>query len=252
MTGADSLVVASWALMATGLLTFAILWWVSAPYGRFMRDGWGPTLPSRRAWMLMESPSAIGFLAIYVLGRNRLEMVPLVFLAVWQSHYLHRAFVFPIRMKERGKRMPWVIAGMGFFFNCVNAYLNARWISDAGRYDTSWLSDPRFVAGVALFAAGYAINQHADAVLLALRPTDSAVYRIPFGGLYRWVSCPNYLGEILEWGGWALATWSWPGLAFAVFTFANLAPRALSTHRWYRETFPDYPPERKALIPFVL
>ena len=74
----------------------------------------------------------------------------------------------------------------------------------------------------------------------------------PFGGLYRWVSCPNYLGEILEWSGWALATWSWPGLAFAVFTFANLAPRALSTHRWYRETFADYPPERKALVPFVL
>jgi protein-S-isoprenylcysteine O-methyltransferase Ste14 len=252
MTGADSLVVGSWVLMATGLLTFGILWWVSAPYGRFMREGWGPTLPSRCGWLLMEAPSAIGFLAVYVLGRYRLETVPLVLLAIWQSHYFHRAFVFPLRLKERRKRMPWVIAGMGFFFNCVNTWLNARWISDAGQYGASWLSDPRFAAGVALFAAGYAINQHADAVLLALRPADNPIYRIPFGGLYRWVSCPNYLGEILEWSGWALATWSWPGLAFAVFTFANLAPRALSTHRWYRQTFADYPPERRAFVPFVL
>jgi 3-oxo-5-alpha-steroid 4-dehydrogenase 1 len=252
MTSADTLIVASRVLMATGLLTFGILWWVSAPYGRFMRDGWGPTLPSRWAWMLMESPSAVGFVAVYILGRHRLETVPLLLLAIWQSHYLYRAFVFPLRMKERGKRMPWAVAGMGFFFNCVNAWLNAGWISDAGRYDVAWLADPRFVAGVLLFAAGFVVNQHADATLFALRRTTENGYGVPVGGLYRWVSCPNYLGEILEWSGWALATWSWPGLAFAVFTFANLAPRALSTHHWYRETFAGYPPERKALVPFIV
>ncbi len=252
MTGADSLILASQVLMATGVLTFGILWWVAAPYGRFMREGWGPTLPSRWGWTLMEAPSAIGFLAVYALGAHRVETVPLLLLLLWQVHYAHRAFVFPWRLRERGKRMPWLIVGMGLFFNCVNTWLNARWISEAGSYDVSWLSDPRFVAGVALFAAGYGVNQHADAVLLSLRPEGDAGYRIPFGGLYRWVSCPNYLGEILEWSGWALATWSWPGLAFAVFTFTNLAPRALTTHRWYRRTFAGYPPERKALIPFVV
>lgn len=252
MTGAGTLIVASWVLMATGVLTFGILWWVAAPYGRFMRAGWGPTLPSRWGWTLMEAPAAFGFLVAFSLGAHRMDAVPLALLALWQAHYLHRGLVFPWRLKERGKRMPWVIVGMGLFFNCVNTWLNARWISDVGSYDPAWLSDPRFVAGVALFATGYAVNQHADAVLLALRPYGEAGYRIPFGGLYRWVSCPNYLGEILEWSGWALATWSWPGLAFAVFTITNLAPRALSTHRWYRRTFTDYPPERKALVPFVV
>ena len=252
MTGAGTLIVASWVLMATGVLTFGVLWWVAAPYGRFMRAGWGPTLPSRWGWTLMEAPAAFGFLVAFSLGAHRMDAVPLALLALWQAHYLHRALVFPWRLKERGKRMPWVIVGMGLFFNCVNTWLNARWISDVGSYDPAWLWDPRFVAGVALFATGYAVNQHADSVLLALRPYGEAGYRIPFGGLYRWVSCPNYLGEILEWSGWALATWSWPGLAFAAFTITNLAPRALSTHRWYRRTFTDYPPERKALVPFVV
>ena len=66
------------------------------------------------------------------------------------------------------------------------------------------------------------------------------------------MSCPNYLGEIVEWCGWALATWSPAGLAFAVYTAANLAPRAVSNHHWYLSHFPDYPRERRALIPFVV
>ena len=46
--------------------------------------------------------------------------------------------------------------------------------------------------------------------------------------------------------------WSLAGLSFAVYTFANLAPRAFSNHAWYREKFADYPRGRRALIPFVL
>jgi hypothetical protein len=57
---------------------------------------------------------------------------------------------------------------------------------------------------------------------------------------------------MLEWTGFAVASWSLPGLAFALYTAANLAPRALSHHRWYQEKFPDYPRERRALIPFVV
>ena len=70
--------------------------------------------------------------------------------------------------------------------------------------------------------------------------------------MYRHVSCPNYLGEMLEWTGWAVLTWSLAGTAFAVFTAANLVPRAMAIHRWYRDKFPDYPVERKAVIPFLV
>ncbi|HSJ85911.1 MAG TPA: hypothetical protein VK909_01800 [Anaerolineales bacterium] len=60
--------------------------------------------------------------------------------------------------------------------------------------------------------------------------------------------CPNYFSEIMEWFGWALVTWSLPDLAFALWTFANLAPCAHAHHKWYREHFKDYPAERKALL----
>lgn len=96
--------------------------------------------------------------------------------------------------------------------------------------------------------AGFALNLHSDNTLLKLRKPGETGYSIPQGGGFRYVSCPNYLGEVMEWAGWALATWSLAGLAFFVFTAANLVPRALSHHRWYRERFEDYPPGRRAII----
>ncbi len=119
-------------------------------------------------------------------------------------------------------------------------------------YDAAWLGDPRFIAGAGVFLCGLALNIRSDNILLRLRTQGGPDYSIPRGGLFRHVSCPNYLGEILEWGGWALATWSMAGLGFFVYAAANLGPRALSNHRWYRERFADYPTDRKALIPGVL
>jgi len=47
-------------------------------------------------------------------------------------------------------------------------------------------------------------------------------------------------------------TWSLPGLSFAVWTAANLIPRALHHHSWYKKEFKDYPQKRKAIFPGFL
>ena len=78
------------------------------------------------------------------------------------------------------------------------------------------------------------------------------VMELPATVMFLYVSCPNYLGELLEWAGWALATWSLGGLAFFVYTAANLVPRARSNHRWYRGRFEDYPESRRAVIPGLI
>lgn len=146
--------------------------------------------------------------------------------------------------------MPLAVVGMALAFNLVNAGINGCYLFFlSGGYPTGWLLDARFLIGAALFIAGFAINRQSDIALLNLRAPGHSGYAIPYGGLYRWVSCPNYLGEIIEWVGWAIATWSLPGLAFAAWTIANLAPRARAHHRWYRERFPDYPSDRRALLP---
>lgn len=147
--------------------------------------------------------------------------------------------------------MPVSIALAGFGFNLANAYTNGRQIANEGDY-SGWLSDPRFFVGLTIFGVGWVVNLYSDQLLLRLRAPGESGYRIPHGGLYRWVSCPNYLGEMLEWLGWAVMTWSGAGLAFFLFTAANLVPRAIAHHAWYRKTFPDYPSDRKAIVPALL
>jgi protein-S-isoprenylcysteine O-methyltransferase Ste14 len=240
------------AMFAFAFQTFVLLLWVNAPYGRFIRTGWGPTISTRSAWVLFESPAVIVFLAVYFGGDNALQIGPLVLLGMWQFHYLIRTFVFPFRIRETGKRIPLVVVALAILFNVLNAYINARWISHLGEYPVEWLTSTPFIAGLSLFIVGWIINQHADLTLFRLRKPGETHYSIPEGGMYRQVSCPNYFGEIVEWAGWAIATWSLAGMAFAVFTIANLLPRALATHRWYRDQFPDYPQSRRAVIPYLV
>jgi protein-S-isoprenylcysteine O-methyltransferase Ste14 len=233
------------------VVTVVALLWIKAPYGRYQRRGWGPTVPGRVGWVVMESPAVVVFVAVYVSGAHRTDLVPLALLAMWLCHYVYRAFVYPALMRP-GSRMPVLVVALAMAFNVLNATVNAWWVADLGGYADSWLTDPRFLAGAALFFTGLVVHARSDRTLRRLRAPGETGYRIPYGGAFRWVSSPNYAGEIVQWFGWALATWSPAGLAFAVYTTANLAPRAIDHHAWYRERFPDYPPERRALVPHLL
>jgi protein-S-isoprenylcysteine O-methyltransferase Ste14 len=237
--------------LALSALVWLVLLFVPAPYGRHARLGLGPALSPRAGWMWMEGPAVVGMAFFVLTGAH--DPVAFILLVMWEIHYLHRAIVYPLRLRGRDKSMPLVIVASGFFFNLVNGYLNGRGITAfAPAYGVRWLSDPRFLVGVALFFTGFFINLRSDAILLNLRKPGETGYQIPYGGLYRFISSPNYFGEIVEWTGWALACWSLGPASFAVWTFANLMPRAVAHHRWYRRTFPEYPQERRAIIPFVI
>lgn len=243
---------AVWTVIALAIVTFVYLSRVTAPYGRHYAGArWGPHIDNRLGWVIMELPTTAVFALIYFAGEAAWNLVPLVFLAMWQGHYLHRTFVYPFRTRTRGRKIPLTIVSSGVLFNSLNAYVNARFISSIGEYGADWLADPRFLTGAAIFLFGMALNIHSDNILLRLRKSNEAGYSIPRGGVFRYVSCPNYLGEIIEWAGWAIASWSLAGFAFFIYAAANLAPRARSNHAWYRARFSDYPADRKALIPGV-
>jgi protein-S-isoprenylcysteine O-methyltransferase Ste14 len=243
------LIIASFALAG---LVFVILFFISAPYGRHIRRGWGATIPGRLGWLAMETPAAVLFVVYFLLGSAPKNLAAYAFLVIWEAHYIHRALIYPFSLSDGRKRMPLLVTVMAVFFNVGNTYINGRYIFTlSGGYANSWLRDPRFIFGLMIFIAGFIINRWADRTLRKLRLPGETGYSIPQGGLYRWISCPNYLGEIIEWTGWAIATWSLPGLAFAAWTFANLAPRASTHQAWYHQHFSNYPRERKALIPGI-
>jgi hypothetical protein len=241
------------AFLALAAVVFPFLLFVTAPYGRHTRKGWGPRINDTVGWVIMEAPAPILFALFFFLGNRTTSVLPIVFLCIYELHYINRTFIFPFRLRGNRKDMPISIMLSGALFNTLNAYIISRWINTLGpEYALSWLWDPRFIIGVVIFFAGFRINTHSDSILRNLLKPGETGYKIPRGGMFKYVSGANYLGELMEWLGYAIATWSLPGLVFFLWTAANLAPRALSSHKWYRETFPEYPKDRKALIPFII
>jgi hypothetical protein len=238
----------AWTLLALVLVPMQLR--VTAPYGRHAHTKWGPSISNQLGWCLMELVSLVVFAGLFLGGTNEKTAPMWVFFALWTAHYINRSLIFPWRTRTQGKSMPLAIVGSAAAFNVVNAGLNGLYLGWFGTvYPTAWLSDPRYIAGLVVFAAGAAINLWADNRLIGLRTGGNTGYTIPRGGLFERVSCPNLMGEIIQWSGFALMCWNLPALSFAVWTAANLIPRAVSHHAWYRRTFPDYPPTRRAVIP---
>ena len=241
-------------IVVLGIVSFVLLLFISAPYGRHLRPGWGPTINATALWVIMESPSPIAFAVVYFMSDNAFETVPLILFSMFMLHYVYRSFIYPFRMRGGHKRKPILTGALAFGFNAANGSTNAFAITELAPHllSTAWLADPRFIIGIIVFFTGYAINQHSDAILRNLRKPGESGYKIPYGGFYRWLSSPNYFGEIVEWIGFAFAAWTVPAWVFAWFTAMNLVPRAFSNHRWYLEHFSDYPKGRRRIIPFLL
>lgn len=241
-----------WAGLGFAAVSAVASLFVRSPYGRFASTTFGPSLPIRAGWLLMESPAVV-FYPVFFLGPRSLEVVPLIFAGVWTLHYANRALYFPLSMRARpDSRMAWLVVVIGMAVVGAHGWLYATWLGTHGTHLTAdWLTDPRFLIGLPLYLLGFGLNVHSDALLRGLRRHGEGGYRIPEGGAFRWVSCPHYLGELLAWAGLALATWCPGGLFVLAVSAANLVPRARATHLWYRRELPGYPQERKALVPFV-
>ena len=141
-------------LAALSVAAFFGLLWRTAPYGRFARPGWGRTVSPRLAWLLMESPAAILFTLMFLAGTH-VGIVPLVFLVAWNTRLRVRGFVYPwLKRSDRGVPISIIVAALGF--HAVNVYLQTRYLFHlVPPYPAAWLADPRFLAGVALWAVGF-------------------------------------------------------------------------------------------------
>lgn len=235
------------------VVVFVALYYVEAGYGMLFDRKWGPSVNNRLAWVLMEAPVFLVMLGFWFCSPRRFETVPLLFFLFFESHYFRRAFIFPLRIRTQS-RMPLSIMSMGILFNLLNGMIQGEWIfylAPGGMYTTQWLGTPQFIMGTVLFFTGMGVNIHSDRVVRSLRrPGDNAHY-LPQKGMFRYVTAGHYFGEIVEWTGFALLTWSWSGAVFALWTCANLIPRAASIHRKYRDMFGDEVGSRKRVIPFI-
>ncbi len=206
----------------------------------------------KAAWIIMEIPVLIVVIYFYCVGNNPINL-SVVMIGFFCLHYFNRALIYPYRIKADGKTMPVMMILFSMIFYIVNGYMIGQYFGSFKSYNLSWLSDPRFIIGAILFLGGFILNITSDNILLNLRKPGESGYKIPQSGMFKYVSCPHYLGEIIEWIGFAIMTWSLAGLAYAIIVVVPLFGQAINAHQWYLDKFgKDYPENRKAIFPGLL
>ena len=243
------------AMTLLAVIVFIALHKVEAAYGMTFNPKWGPSVGNKVGWIAMEAPAFIIMAIIWALSPRASMAAPCVMAALFELHYFQRSFIFPLLMRGKS-RMPLAITLMGIIFNSINAYMIGGWLfhlAPADYYSPHWLSSPQFIVGIVIFFAGMAINIHSDHVIRSLRRPGDTRHYIPKKGLYRYVAGANYFGELTEWIGFAILTWSAAGWVFVLWTFANLAPRARSLHKRYVDRFgAEFTSLKlKYIIPFI-
>ena len=242
-------ITAIWIVLALPVLVVGLKGW--DPVGRWGGVGLGKRLDCRWGWFAMEVPGLVTFPAIYLMSGN-FHPVGNIVLVLWMAHYLHRAFVWPWLVPKRNASVPLAMCAAAIGFNLINGALVGWFMGYLADYADQWLTDGRFISGLVLMAAGAALNVWADYRLLHQRKLNREQRVLPRGGAFEVVCCPNLTGEIIEWTGFALLTWSMPGLALVLWCIANLVPRAVWRRGWYLENFSDFPERRAALFPGLL
>ncbi|WVQ72383.1 hypothetical protein IAR50_001935 [Cryptococcus sp. DSM 104548] len=276
---------------------------IDAPFGKFASHTSPLNISGNIGWAAMEIVSPVTFLlALYKNDHPPLNLTAQILAVLYTVHYAHRAVVSPLILSPPRSPLHISVALAAVVFNLFNGYLLALGLAFyPPQGELTW----RFYLGVGTWAIGFIGNVVHDEILNDLRRTPGSRliishlpeddefkterYKVPRGGLFRWVSYPNYLSEWFEWAGWSLAASSsmfialppvsslllttgpahtfvhaisryyWPanllapGWTFVMAEVTSMLPRAIRGHAWYQEKFGDkYPNNRKAVIPGIL
>ncbi len=243
-----------------GMLVFVVLQFVTVAYGMTFNNRWGFSVRSNLGWFIMEIPVFFTMLILYFVSLyfhiRPFNIVTFIMFFIFEFHYFQRSFIFPLLMKGQS-RMPISIVILGFIFNTCNAIMQGGWLfyfSPLDYYPIRWLISPQFIIGFIIFLTGMTINLHADRIIRGLRddPYDNNYY-LPKGWPFKYVNSANYLGEIMEWLGFAILTWSISGLVFFIWTCANIIPRSKAVYERYEMFFGEEftSLKRYKIFPFI-
>ena len=218
-----------------------------------------PVIPSRISWIIQECPCVFVTIFYLIYAHSEITFYKLFVIIPFLIHYIHRTFIFPFVIHS-SKNNPLEITLMAFTFCFFNAIMINRSIFYFSDYEHDfWLY---YIFGFLTFICGMHINIFSDYSMIRQRNANKdqstgSKYIIPRGYMYELISCPNYFGELTEWLGFFILSNSFSGLVFFISTFANLFPRAIQYHQWYKNKFKEEFNTnkdlafRKAIVPFL-
>jgi 3-oxo-5-alpha-steroid 4-dehydrogenase 1 len=249
-------------MASLAVIVFVALNFIEVGYGITIDKKWGIAINNKVAWFFMEMPVFI-LMTVLCLSSPRMSpfnlstsFVLFIIFLFFQTHYVRRSFIFPFLLKGKSK-MPVIVMLMGVLFNLCNAFMQGGWLfyqSSESMYSISWLWTPQFIIGTIIFFGGMALNIQSDKIIQNLRKSGDTKHYLPSKGFFKYVTGAHYFGEVVEWIGFAILTWSISGAVFALWTCANLVPRANAIYHKYQNMFGEETIKEKKLkriFPYV-
>ena len=234
------------------IVSFIVQIFKAMPYGKQDNGRGSCRVHQRTAFAVSQIVTGIVIFSVTFFLQRNFDGIPnIIMYCLFTIHYINRGIVDTIANRHNQRTVRLWVPVVATISTLLYHFINAQFIGEASYCDT-YVTDPRFLLGLIIFITGFILNRVADGQLICLRKGyHDSDYQIPKGCSFFSISCPNYLGEIIEWFGWALMSWSLAGLVWFLFVCATHIPRARHNHKWYQKQFDEYPPRRTALIPFI-
>jgi hypothetical protein len=215
------------------------------PYGKF-RTGAG--VNSRAGWALTYATPVFVYIALWVEGGLPQTPYHLAVFGAFLLHFVRRIFEVSFANSYSRPTPLRALVFIAFLYSGVGASCGFFQVRTFGQP----ISQPIFIIGVLTFAFGEVFNGYHHWLLARLRPLGVRIYTVPRRGLFGWVACAHYLGEILSFVGYAMMSNLLPVWGNAVVVTAYLSARANSTLNWYRREMPlQIPSGWRRLIPLA-
>ncbi len=245
-------------ILAAFLICAPIFFWterggrLAFGYSKFADRTRRFAVPSRIGMLIIYAPAAVAGLLCHIALDGPWTVWHGVTLGTVALHFVRRCLEVLFVHRYSGVTHLGSALLISSLYASVSALL--AWIG-AAEVDPALLASPDFapawIAGLALWIAGSATNIGHHLLLARLRRPGETGYVLPRGGLFAYVACPHYLGEIIGWFGLALVFHHAGAVVIAITMTFYLGGRADNTLRWYRARFETLPAGWKRIVPFV-
>ncbi|ORX53996.1 hypothetical protein DM01DRAFT_1305444 [Hesseltinella vesiculosa] len=208
------------------------------------------TIPSQWGMLLIYAPSLIGSIGIWWWSHHRKSLPHVQFLSLFTFlHFTKRIYEVLFVHRYSGKS---VLADALVISSSYLSFTVIQW-HFATLVPASSVDRPQLVLGAILFFIGEGINLYHHSLLSQLRRGGSKDYKIPRRGLFKYVWCPHYLGEIISFMAMTLLSQHAIVFVYELMAAAYLGVRAKQTQRWYKQRFQLSPTDqaKACLIPGV-
>lgn len=188
--------------------------------------------------------------AVYFAKRD-LTLIQLLGYAMVTFHFLKREYetlmvhrfshsTMPLANLFKNSAHYWILSGFG-----IGHFLYSSSFSDSHR------TIPQIYASVGIFIIAELANFRTHLILRDLRPSGSNARAIPRGFGFNLLSCPNYFFEMMAWSAFSFMTGLPSAWFFTIVASVQMWLWAVKKHQRYLKEFPDYPKNRKPMVPFL-